>query len=61
MVSGAAFRKKINEKPERFRIGQSVLKTLFFLIPEKPSEIIIQRVGDGGQDDILASAGLSTF
>ena len=29
---------------------------LFF--SEKPSEIVIQRVGDAGQDDILASAGI---
>jgi len=32
---------------------------LLLFFSEKPSEIVIQRVGDAGQDDILASAGIS--
>jgi hypothetical protein len=36
--------------------GPIIFSLSFF--PEKPSEIVIQRVGDGGQDDILASAGI---
>ncbi len=38
-----------------------MMKKYLLLFPEKPSEIVIQRVGDGGQDDILASAGTLTY